>query len=356
VEDTAFYRYNRLVSLNEVGGDPGTFGHSPDEFHAAMGEAQASWGKAMLASSTHDTKRSEDVRARITLLSEIPERWGEAVRSWMARNERHRTDPATGTTIDRNAEYLLYQVLVGAHPLSPERAAAYMEKAAKEAKAHTSWVDPDPAYDDALRRFTTEVVGDVGFQEEVARFVDELRTPGWITSLAATLVKLTAPGVPDVYQGTELWDLSLVDPDNRRPVDYDLRRSLLAELDGLDAEQVWARIDDGLPKLHVVRTALRVRTAHADAFAATSTYAPLTATGVRAAHVIGFVRGGRVATIVPRLVLGRGGDWAGTTVQLPDGRWVDELTGAAVGGGVLALDDLLGRFPVALLTREDPDR
>jgi (1->4)-alpha-D-glucan 1-alpha-D-glucosylmutase len=354
VEDTAFYRYNRLVSLNEVGGDPGTFGHSPEEFHAAMAEAQASWGKAMLASSTHDTKRSEDVRARISLLSEIPERWGEVVRAWMARNERHRTDPATGATVDRNAEYLLYQVLVGAHPLSVDRATAYMEKAAKEAKAHTSWVDPEPAYDAALRRFTTEVVGDVAFQEEVARFVDELRTPGWVTSLAATLVKLTAPGVPDVYQGTELWDLSLVDPDNRRPVDYDLRRDLLRQLDGLDAEAVWARADEGLPKLHVVRTALRVRATRAAAFAATSSYAPLVAAGEHAARVVGFVRGGEVATVVPRLVLGRGGDWAGTTVALPPGRWHDELTGTRVEGGSVGLDQLLGRFPVALVTREDP--
>ncbi len=200
VEDTAFYRYNRLVSLNDVGGDPGRFGTSVDEFHAHNRRIAADWPSTQLATSTHDTKRSEDVRARIGLLSEIPAQWGAAVRRWTATNARHKHDGMP----DANAEYLLYQTLVGAWPIDAERAAAYMEKATREAKVHTSWIDPIPAYDDALRGFVTAVLVDPAFTDDLAAFVDPLVGPGRTTSLAQTLLKLTSPGVPDLYQGTEL--------------------------------------------------------------------------------------------------------------------------------------------------------
>ena len=231
VEDTAFYNFHRLISLNEVGGDPGHFGLSIDEFHAACSEAQRRWPTAMLASSTHDTKRSEDVRARINLLSEIPDRWSAAVNRWAELNHRYRRDDLP----DRNAEYLLYQTLVGAWPIETDRIVAYMEKASREAKTHTSWTHPNPVYEDALRAFIQGILNHPPFTTDLEGFVKPLVEPGRINSLAQTLLKLTAPGVPDFYQGTELWDLSLVDPDNRRPVDYQKRRRLLAKMKDMTA-------------------------------------------------------------------------------------------------------------------------
>ena len=352
VEDTAFYDYVPLVSLNEVGGSPGQWGTTVEDFHRASAEAVRTWPSSMLATSTHDTKRSEDVRARLHLLSEIPGPWSAAVRRWTAMNDRFRHGPDRP---DANAEYLLYQTLVGAWPLSPERATAYMEKAAKEAKAHTSWIDPDPEYDAALRNFVAAVMGDEAFAADLAGFVAPLVEPGRVTSLAQVLVKLTAPGIPDTYQGAELWDLSLVDPDNRRPVDYDRRRVLLAELAHLDPAAVWCRADEGLPKLKVVREALHLRRRAPEAFSAGGTYEPLGTRGDKAAHALGFTRGGRVATVVPRLVLGLAGDWGDTVVDLPAGRWRNVLADSTgeFDGGPAPLADLLGPFPVALLERWD---
>ncbi|HVF74236.1 MAG TPA: malto-oligosyltrehalose synthase [Acidimicrobiales bacterium] len=338
VEDTAFYTYNRLVSLNEVGGDPGHFGTSVEEFHAACTEAQRQWPAAMLATSTHDTKRSEDVRSRISLLSEIPDEWaGFAVR-WVKDGP-----------VDANAQYLLLQVLVGAWPLDPDRAVAYMEKASKEAKEHTSWIDPDPAYDEALTRHVRELLADERFQGELAAFVAPLVEIGRVTSLAQTLIKLTAPGVPDIYQGQELWDLSLVDPDNRRPVDYEQRRRLLAELDDLKVDEVIGRSDDGLPKLLVVKEALALRARRPDAFGRQSTYRPLPVGGDKAEHAVAFARGDEAVTVAPRLVLRLDGQWAETAVELPDGRWTNVFTGEEHSGGPVELADLLRSFPVALL-------
>jgi (1->4)-alpha-D-glucan 1-alpha-D-glucosylmutase len=335
LEDTAFYRFTRFVALNEVGGDPGRFGVSLEEFHRASAEAQACWPQSLLATSTHDTTRSEDVRARLALLSEIPDRWGEAVVRWVAMNERHRRDGLP----DRSAEYLLYQTLVGAWPLGVERAAAYMEKACREAKRHTSWTSPNP------------VLGDAHFRAALEAFVAPLVAPGRIVSCAQTLVKLTAPGVPDIYQGTELWDLSLVDPDNRRAVDWALRRRLLAETLAASPEDIWRRQDEGLPKLWVIRQALALRRERPPAFGLEGTYRALTAAGRRAVHVIAFARGDDVVTVAPRLVLGLGGEWDDTTLPLPAGTWRNVLTGDAVDGGEIRLAELLRRFPVALLAR-----
>jgi (1->4)-alpha-D-glucan 1-alpha-D-glucosylmutase len=349
VEDTAFYCFNRLVALNEVGGDPGRFGVSVEEFHRECAEAQARWPRTMLATSTHDTKRGEDVRARLALLSEIPERWSAAVQRWAAMNEPRRR----GEWPDRNTEYLLYQTLVGAWPIDAERVVAYMEKAAREAKVHTSWTDPHAPYEDALRGFIVDVLADEEFCGDLERFVATLVEPGRITSLAQTLVKLTAPGVPDLYQGTELWTLTLVDPDNRTPVDYGLRRRLLDELEDMTPEEIWRRIDEGLPKLWVIRQALAVRRRRPELFGARGDYRPLEPRGARARHVIAFMRGESAITVAPRLVLGLGGDWGDTSLELPAGRWRNELTGEAVTGGPVRLADLLPQFPVALLIKED---
>jgi (1->4)-alpha-D-glucan 1-alpha-D-glucosylmutase len=348
VEDTAFYCFHRLVSLNEVGGDPGQFGMPVDAFHQACAETQTRWPQTLLATSTHDTKRSEDVRARIHLLSEIPEAWGAAVWRWAARNERYRTAGLP----DRNAEYLWYQTLVGAWPLEVERAVAYMEKAAREAKVHTSWTDPNLAYETALRAFVEGTCQDPAFRADVEAFVAPLIAPGRVVALAQLLLKLTAPGVPDLYQGTELWTDSLVDPDNRRPVDYALRRRFLAELDRLSPEEVWNRMDDGLPKMWVLRQALTLRRHRPHLFGPQGAYRALAAHGAKAAHVVAFARGEGVMTVVPRLVLGLGGRWGETTLTFPVGRWHNVLSSDTVDGGEVRVAALLGRAPVALLAKE----
>jgi len=348
VEDTAFYCFHRLVSLNEVGGDPGQFGMPVDAFHQACAETQARWPQTLLTTSTHDTKRSEDVRARIHLLSEIPESWGTAVWRWSALNERYRTEGMP----DRNAEYLWYQTLVGAWPLEVERAVAYMDKASREAKVHTSWTDPNPAYDTALRAFVEGTCQDLAFRADVEAFMAPLIAPGRVVSLAQLLLKLTAPGVPDLYQGTELWTDSLVDPDNRRSVDYALRRRLLAALDRLSPEEVWNRMDEGLPKMWVMRQALTLRRHRPHLFGPQGAYRALAAHGAKAAHVVAFARGEGVVTVVPRLVLGLGGRWGETTLTLPAGRWHNALTSDTVDGGEVRLAELLGRAPVALLSKE----
>ncbi|MBV8817692.1 MAG: malto-oligosyltrehalose synthase, partial [Acidobacteriaceae bacterium] len=229
VEDTTFYVYNRLVSLNEVGCDPGVFGMPIQKFHELSAESFHHWPQAMLATSTHDTKRSEDVRARINLLSEIPAQWTDAVRRWAAHNERHKRDGWP----DRNMEYLFYQTLFGAWPVSKDRMSNYMEKSSREAKTHTSWTEKNAKYDEALQAFIGAAYADEEFLHDIEAFTAPLIWPGRVNALAQALLRMTAPGIPDQYQGSEIWDLSLVDPDNRRPVDYDVRRKLLCEMQKL---------------------------------------------------------------------------------------------------------------------------
>jgi (1->4)-alpha-D-glucan 1-alpha-D-glucosylmutase len=363
VEDTAFYTFNRFVSLNEVGGHPGSFGISPDTFHRANAERSRSWPRSMLTTSTHDTKRSEDVRARLALLSEIPDGWADAVQRWSAMNDRHRREEMP----DRNMEYLLYQTLVGAWPITADRIASYMEKAAKEAKTNTSWIAPNRPYDEALRNFVVSTMHDDDFLSDVGAFVEPLIEPGWVNSLAQCLLKLTAPGVPDIYQGCELWDLSLVDPDNRRPVDYDVRRKLAHDLIDASPEEAWTRAEQGAPKLYLTQKALQVRHRSPHAFGIDAAYTPLAVSGERADSVIAFGRAGDVAVVVPRLVLGVGTtwgggpltieahrkwtDWADTVVRWGPGDWVNVLTDEEFGDAT-NVSFLFERFPVALLTRE----
>ncbi len=351
VEDTALYCFNRLVSLNEVGGDPGRFGRSVKEFHDFCQYIGQHWPGTLLATSTHDTKRSEDVRLRISLLSEIPELWAQAVWRWSDMTARYRRDGMPS----RNAEYLLYQTLVGTWPISDERLVAYMTKAAREEKAHTTWERPDTAYEDALRGFVQGVLRDEAFMADIEAFVTKLTPSARVSSLSQTLIKCTAPGVPDFYQGTELWDssaISLVDPDNRRSVDYSLRRRRLKELDGAGAgpEQVLSRMDEALPKLMVIQRALRTRRRRPDLFGRDGAYQPLFAQGRYADRVVAFSRGEGVITIAPRLLMGLDG-WGDTAFELPPGRWHNEFTAEVVTGRVL-LTQILGRFPVCLLTSQ----
>ncbi len=350
VEDTALYRFHRLVALNEVGGDPGRFGVSLEEFHAACVARQADHPWQLLASTTHDTKRSEDVRARLALLSERPRGWAEAVGRWAERNQKHRT----GEYPDRNTEYLLYQTLVGAWPIDLPRLKSYMKKAVREAKVHTTWTSRNVAYERGLEEFIEALLQDRDFCADPEGFVAGLIPPGRINSLAQTLLKLTAPGVPDLYQGTELWDLSLVDPDNRRPVDFALRRRLLDELPGLSVEQILTRMDEGLPKLWIIRQTLQLRHRHPECFGPQGDYRPLYARGRKAGNLVAFFRGDGVLALLPRLVLHLNGDWADTALTLPRGRWRNLLSGETWEGGTLRLQDLLQRFPVGLLIREEP--
>lgn len=343
VEDTVFYNYYPLVSLNEVGGDPGHFGTGVEAFHQACEQALLRQPRGLISTTTHDTKRSEDVRARVSVISEMPEAWAEAVERWFKINRRTRHQ----FPIDPNDEYLLYQTLAGAWPIDVDRMLRYMEKAMRESKANTSWTNPNAAYEDCVAGFVRAVMKSRTFRRELQAFVTRIEPAGWVNSLAQTLIKLTAPGVPDIYQGAELWIYTLVDPDNRSPVDYDKRRSLLAELDDSTPEAIWERAREGMPKLWVVRQALGLRRRRPEWFAPGAGYAPLDTGGSE--HLVAFQRGGAICA-VPRLAA-RSGVLRGVRLELPAGQWRNELTGETFGGGEIPAVDLFRRFPVALLAR-----
>jgi (1->4)-alpha-D-glucan 1-alpha-D-glucosylmutase len=347
VEDTAYYCWNRLVAMNEVGGDPDCDGFSLDHFHEYQTKMQETFPTTMTTLSTHDTKRSDDVRARMLVLSEMPDAFAEAVRRWSARNARHRS----GDQIDTGTEWVLYQTLVGAWPISGERLREYMQKAMREAKVRTSWVAHNEEYENALNAYIDALLGDAAFVAELEEFVRDIVPAGRINSLAQTLMKYTAPGVPDMYQGGELWDFSLVDPDNRRPVDYKRRSKLLAAMGSMDVRQVMARGDEGLPKLWVVHRALQLRKEHPEWFGAEAAYVPVKADGEQSERVIAFRRGERVMTVVPRWSHAAEA-WGETVVEVAEGRWKNRLTGTEVKFGRVRVDELLAEFPVALLVRE----
>ena len=344
IEDTLFYCFNRFAVLNEVGGAPDRFSISPEEFHKRNQNMLQHWPHTMLATTTHDTKRGEDVRMRLAVLSEMPNRWATAVRNWNKLNNPHRTQLQP----ERNIEYLFYQTLVGAWPIETDRLQAYMLKAAREAKQFTSWSAPNEEYERALAMFIDRAMQAADFRAQVDRFVAEIKPLGYVNSLAQTLLKLTVPGVPDIYQGAELWDFRLVDPDNRTPVDYDLRRQLLEELDDLPIEKILARWDDALPKLWVIRRTLAFRKSNYELFT-TGKYQPAIADGSKSDHVVAFNRAGSAITIVPRFPLALNNDWQDTAIEIPPGKWRNLFTGDAVAAGRRSLSELLRRFPVALL-------
>jgi (1->4)-alpha-D-glucan 1-alpha-D-glucosylmutase len=339
VEDTAFYRWNRFVALNEVGGDPSRFGVSPAEFHAALATREASWPATMTTLSTHDTKRSEDVRARLAVLAEIPGEWTGRMRRWAAAHPLP----------DRSLELLAWQNLVGAWPISAERFSGYLTKAAKEAKLVTSHVEAVPEVDQAIAAWPAQVLADTGLVAEIEELVARISGPGRSNSLGQKLLQIAGPGVPDVYQGTELFEYSLVDPDNRRPVDWAARRDLLTRLDegwlpDVDAE--------GAAKLLVTASALRLRRFRPEVFTG---YRPLPAEGPAAEHAVAFARSASLVAVTTRLPVGlaaRGG-WGDTVLPLPEGTtdWHDVISGAAVDGSAPRLATVLERYPVALLVR-----
>ena len=350
VEDTVFYCYNKMIGLNEVGGAPDRSGVSLEEFHAYCSKMHAEHPQTMNTLVTHDTKRSDDVRARLAVLTEIPSQWRGALRKWSRMNKHFKANEFP----DANTEYFLYQTLIGAWPISKERVTAYMEKAVREAKQNTSWTQQNNEYEDALRSFIDQILGSPQFIVELESFVAQILLPGRINGLAQTLIKCTAPGVPDTYQGSELWDLRLVDPDNRGPVDYDARRSMLSELQaGMPVEQILENIDSGMPKLWLIYKVLHLRRERPDCFDRNASYRPLTVEGAKKEHLIAYLRGESVAVIAPRWNAKLNGNLASSTVQLPRGNWNHLLTGENFGGGSLRMQSLLQKFPVALLVRSE---
>ncbi len=387
LEDTAFYRYNRLTALNEVGGDPTQFGLAVAQFHRQNAERKRRWPGAMLASSTHDTKRSEDVRARIVTLSEIPGEWRRAINRWARLNRRHKTRVDGVLSPDRNDEYLFYQTILGAWPLEAgrepeeefvERIEAYMMKAIREAQIHTSWINPNEEYEAATSQFVRSALDGFSanpFLDDLATLQPRIAHCGAINSLAMQLLKLTCPGVPDLYQGTELWDLSLVDPDNRRPVDFERRRHMLAEVadrprpDAIASTADVSALVDGAAKLYVTSRTLAFRERHPDLFL-DGDYLPLDASGAKHDHVVAFARQGgaegrQVVTVVPRLVHGLLSGhlvfplveaiWGDTSLHLPGpGTYrnlFDDAMVATDDQGVIAVANILNAYPVALLER-----
>jgi (1->4)-alpha-D-glucan 1-alpha-D-glucosylmutase len=343
VEDCSFYRFSRLTSLDEVGGDPSVFAVTVDDLHAAMAERQRSWPTAMTCTTTHDTKRGEDTRARISVLAEVPDAWATAL------GELLRLAPVP----DAGFGALLWQAVLGAWSSDPDlrsRLHGYAEKAMREAGDHTQWTAPDEAYEQAVHAAVDAAFDDAEVRRVLDGLLEQVVDAGWSNALSAKLLALTIPGVPDVYQGSELWEQSLVDPDNRRPVDHDARRALLAaqRADG-SVPAPRGLDDDGAAKLLVTSTALRLKRERPELF---TTYDAVAARGSAADHVVALDRGGAL-TVVTRLPLGlaAAGGWGDTALSLPEGSWTDALTGRPVAGDA-RLADLLSTYPVALLVKE----
>ncbi len=347
IEDTAFYRLQNLLALNEVGGDPAHVGCTPEDFAAACQRSLASWPLTMTTLSTHDTKRSEDVRARQFALTEFPREWA----TWVAR-ARDLATPHRGPRVDASTEYRLWQEVVGAWPITPERLSAYVLKAVREAKRHTSWTRPDRDYEAAVEAFARGIATDPDVAAHVTDWLTLTAPSIRANTLGQKLIQLTMPGVADTYQGCEVLGLSLVDPDNRRPVDYASRRVRLARLDGGEAPR---DLDD--EKLLVTATALRTRRAHPEWFVGVAaTHDPLPTTSAHlVAHVRGDQSGPGVVVLATRLArtLAAGGGWGDATVDLPAGAWRNALTGAAIRGGPTPVGPVLADLPVALLLRGD---
>lgn len=346
-EDTTFYCFDRLVSCNEVGSQPSLFGISTEKFHQFCSYLHSRWPHNLLPTSTHDNKRSEDVRARIDVLTEVPDRWTAALQKWSELNQ-----PAwKGRQPDRHAEYLLYQTLIGAWPIPCERAWEYMCKACREAKIATSWHEPNAAYEEMIAEFIAAILDSPEFLAELEAFVEPLIDPGRVNSLSQTLIKMTAPGTPDFYQGTELWDLSLVDPDNRRPVDFQLRTEMLDRCAGMTAPEAMQEWDSGLPKLWMIAKTLQVRREHTPSFSANAFYQPRSARGSRLGHLLIYQRGDNIIVIVPRFSLSLNDEWDDTVVGLPAGEWRNTFTGESLSGDISPLE-IFGDFPTALLVQK----
>ncbi len=381
LEDTIFYRYNRLIALNEVGGEPDRFGAPLGEFHTAMVRRLRRQPAGLSATSTHDTKRGEDARARIYALSEMPQTWAAAVRRWADLNAHFRRDADGVTAPEPEVEWLFYQALAGGWPAELgienangladlcERMTQFMMKAVREAKVHTTWTANNAGYEEVIERFTRSALDAERAQPFLQDFIatcEPVFMAGALNSLSQTAIKLTAPGVPDIYQGTELWDLSLVDPDNRRPIDFDQRQLLQKKIDGLTIDRLLTGWRTGALKMHLLQAVLKLRCRAQDLFAR-GEYVPLEVEGAAAAHILAFARlsaNEAAITIVPRVCLeflnGQTtplvpkASWGDTYIKLPQPvlgyRWLDVTTGQSFeGSSILRVRDVLQRFSVAVL-------
>lgn len=375
VEDTAFYLYNRLIALNEVGGDPAEFGLSIEEFHATNRERRRQTPHSLIASSTHDSKLSEDVRARLYVLSEIPHEWRAWLNEWRGLNAAHKTRLDGHEAPDANEEYRLYQAILGAWPIGAEsaddafreRIRGYFRKAVNEAKLNTTWTEPNEAWLTAGDKFIDRILSPETGDAFLASFVPKaarIAHCGMVNSLVQLAVKLTCPGVPDFYQGNEVWDFSLVDPDNRRPVDFDAHERLLAEIDGKEPRELLFHWQDGGIKLRLTRDLLQFRKEHAALFAE-GDYEPVELAGAHAAQAVAFRRqhgADRMVVVLARqtakvgcppvglvwaeTAIALGGDWA------EGGEWRDVVTGRTFPAAPsLPLAELLRQLPVAVLHR-----
>jgi (1->4)-alpha-D-glucan 1-alpha-D-glucosylmutase len=382
VEDTALYVYYRLLSLNEVGGNPDRFGISPAEFHDFNQQRQERWLHTMNTTSTHDTKRGEDVRARINVLSEIPEEWQQQVQAWSDLNRHYKTSSKSLAMPDRNDEYAFYQTLVGAFPFAEaelggfvDRVKDYVLKASREAKVYTAWLRPNSVYENALIDFVGKVLEPAEqnpFLQEFLPFQKRVAYYGIFNSLSQTLLKLTSPGVPDLYQGSELWDLSLVDPDNRRPVNFEQRHAYLEAIQTQTQADILSLMtdlldnkEDGRIKLFLIVQTLKARAEYLDIFQQ-GDYLPLQVNGKFQDHIIAFARGDKnrmALSIAPRFLTSLiqpgedplGDRWADTSVVLPSASttWKNAVTGQSLeANGTLLMSEALQHFPVALLVNQ----
>ncbi|MGD6933043.1 MAG: malto-oligosyltrehalose synthase [Candidatus Bathyarchaeia archaeon] len=372
LEDTTFYRYCRFLALNEVGGNPAKFGVSTDEFHKFNVLRQQQEPLTLNASSTHDTKRGEDVRARLNVLSEIPDELERHLYKWTEINVKHKTRINDELAPDRNEDYMIYQTILGSYPFEPsevaeftQRTAAYVAKALREAKTHTSWLNPNIKYENAAVQFTHQILTDHNFLEDFLPFQHQVANYGFFNTLSQTLLKITCPGVPDFYQGAELWNLSMVDPDNRRKVDYIKRERFLEEVSKVSSSGLKRLLEDftsGKAKLYLIFKALQVRH-KLKALFEEGTYVPLMVEGDLREHVFAFMRkkqGSFMVVVIPRFLVELlktsgtwGVDWKDTTIKLPPdspSTWKETFTGSNIHvSTTLSLSEVLEAFPVALL-------
>ncbi len=369
VEDTSFYVYFRFLSSNEVGSAMDAFGLKPETLHKANAERQQYTPHAMLTTSTHDTKRSEDVRNRLNVLSEMPDQWEAQVKRWAEAHARYKTTLDDGTVApDANEEYLIYQTIVGAWPWLPAdqgqfagRVKEYLQKALNEGKVNVSWVNPRPEYTEAVQQFAEQLLGSQQFLAELEELLKSVRVHGAVNSLAQLVLKATSPGVPDFYQGTDMWDLSLVDPDNRRPVDYGHRSRALAALAEQSPEDairnVLSTLEDGRVKLWVMQKLLALRNTYRGTFDG-GAYTPLEVSNPE--HAFAFLRGEDVLVVIPRFTYTLSGGkaemplgqaWVNVQVSAPEGTWTNAFTGKAVQGGAIQLAQVFAELPIAVLTR-----
>jgi len=370
VEDTLFYRYVRLFAANEVGHHPAEFGRPSADFHEENQKRLRDWPGSLLATSTHDTKMSEDVRARLLALSEIPERWDAALHRWSKLNHVAKTLVNNLLAPDANEEYLLYQILLGAWPLDDSdvnesfcnRIKQYMRKALSESKVHTNWANPVEPWLEACDRFIHTLLdrkASPAFWEDFLPFAENLACQGMKMSLVQVALKLTSPGVPDFYQGTDLWDFSLVDPDNRRVVDYEVRQDLLRRLDGVSVLELFDSWKDGRIKMHLIRTLLRYRSKEPDLFLR-GTYTPLKIKGHHANRFISFVRrhGNRQILVSALTRFDEGGvtemkeicDGATLSVPKTSAIWREMLTAREVNADTedIPLNRIFDRLPFSV--------